>query len=875
MRSIRLLCATLLLPTLLSAASTQEPRPNILWITSEDNGPHLGCYGDPVASTPVLDALAARGMRYERAWSNAPVCAPARTTIITGVYASSLGAEHMRSEVPLPEGMQLFPQYLREAGYYCTNNSKTDYNLRAPGSPWDVSSNRAHWRGRAEGQPFFAVFNFTQSHESQIRRRPHEALLDPAEVRVPAYHPDHPEVRRDWAQYHDKLSVIDERAGRVLAELEQDGLTQDTIVVYYGDHGSGMPRSKRWPYDSGLRVPMIVHVPERLMHLAPDEYEVGGVSERLVSFVDLAPTALSLAGIQPPAFHQGLAFAGAFEAPAPAFAFGFRGRMDERVDLTRSVTDGRYVYIRNYMPQRAQGAYLDYMFQTPTTRVWRELYDRGVLEGPGQRRFWEPKSSEELYRLASDPDEVHDLARESDAEVLQALGRLRAALREHQLAVRDLGFYPEAELHALVGERAPYDLAREQGAYPLERALAAAEEASGAADAARLVTMLGDEAVHVRSWAASGAARTRASEHTDALRSALGVALSDESACVRVLAAEALVHQGEGQERLDARALLIEHANVEVHGLYVAVLALNSLDAIGALLPEELEAIAALPRSADGVPGRLRNYVPRLVDRLASKQPPAMQRRVYRTVGEVELSLDLFRPAGTPPDAGWPAIVFFHGGGWSSGSTRQFHDQGAHLAQLGVYAISAQYRLTSVNDTTPYDCVIDGKAALRWVRAQADELHLDPARIGAGGGSAGGHVAAAVAALDGFDDAPDDPVSCRPDALVLFNPVFDNGPGEWGHAQVEERWEEFSPAHNLGESAPPTLVMLGTEDALIPVATGERYAARMAELGRECELVLYEGEAHGFFNRDRNPAAYDATMAATERFLEGLGWIRP
>lgn len=241
------------------------------------------------------------------------------------------------------------------------------------------------------------------------------------------------------------------------------------------------------------------------------------------------------------------------------------------------------------------------------------------------------------------------------------------------------------------------------------------------------------------------------------------------------------------------------------------------------------------------------------------------------------LELHIFRPAAWIPSDRRAAWLFFHGGGFSGGSPELGYDIAAAVAESGRVAICIQYRHASGDASgTRLDALVsDAKAAVRWVRAHADELHLDPARIGAGGGSAGGHVAAAVATLDGFDDAPDDPVSCRPDALVLFNPVFDNGPGEWGHGQVEERWEEFSPAHNLSESAPPTLVMLGSEDALIPVATGERYAARMAELGRECELVLYEGEEHGFFNRSRNPRAYDATMAATERFLKGLGWIRP
>ncbi|HRX79964.1 MAG TPA: sulfatase, partial [Pirellulaceae bacterium] len=234
-------------------------RPNVLWITSEDNGPHLGCYGDDYATTPNLDALAARGMIYRTCWSNAPVCAPARTTIISGMYPTSLGAEHMRSMTQLPDAFKMYPVYLREAGYYCTNNSKEDYNVKPTGEVWDDSSGKAHWKKRADGQPFFAIFNHTISHESKLRTRPHKAVHDAAKVRVPAYHPDTPEVRQDWAQYYDRITEMDALAGENLQEIAAAGLADDTIVFYYGDHGSGMPRSKRWPYNSGLQVPLIVY----------------------------------------------------------------------------------------------------------------------------------------------------------------------------------------------------------------------------------------------------------------------------------------------------------------------------------------------------------------------------------------------------------------------------------------------------------------------------------------------------------------------------------------------------------------------------------------------------------------------------------------
>ncbi|MCC6490904.1 MAG: sulfatase-like hydrolase/transferase, partial [Candidatus Hydrogenedentes bacterium] len=229
-----------------SAAATPQatggPKPNILWITCEDTGPHLHGCGDDYSVTPNLDGLMKRGLYYKNAWSNAPVCAPARTTIISGIYPTSNGSEHMRSQTRLAPGQKMYPQLLREAGYYCTNNSKTDYNLEEPGKVWDESSPRAHWRKRAPGQPFFAIFNFTITHESQIRTRPHEWEHDPAKARVPAYHPDTPEVRQDWAQYYDNITTMDGMAGKVMEELRADGLEQDTIVFFYGDHGSGMPR---------------------------------------------------------------------------------------------------------------------------------------------------------------------------------------------------------------------------------------------------------------------------------------------------------------------------------------------------------------------------------------------------------------------------------------------------------------------------------------------------------------------------------------------------------------------------------------------------------------------------------------------------------
>lgn len=595
--------------TLLAIAFTRlgfcADLPNILWITSEDNGPHLGCYGDDYADTPNIDGIARRGTTYRNAWSTAPVCAPARTTIITGMYPPSLGAQHMRSAVRLPEQIQLYPTYLREAGYYCTNNSKTDYNLAGKTNPWNESNNKAHWRNRKAGQPFFAIFNFTTSHESQIRKRPHTAVHDPAKVRVPAYHPDTPEVRQDWAQYYDKLTEMDQQVGQVLAELEADGLTDDTIVFYYGDHGAGMPRSKRWPYDSGLRVPLIVSFPEKFRDLAADDYKPGEFTDRLVGFVDLAPTVLSLAGIEPPEHMQGRAFHGKFEAEPNDYLYGFRGRMDERIDMVRTIRDGRFIYLRHFMPHRRYGEHVDYMFETPTTQVWHRLFQEGKLN-EAQSLFWKEKPTEELYDLDADPDEVRNLA--SSPEHQAQLNRLRKAQEKFLLATRDAGFLPEAMMHDRAGDETVYEMAQDAARYDLEMILGVALLATerDPENVKMLMSGLDADDDAIRYWSALGmlvqgksAARTSEAK--------LNSLLNDDSPSVRIVAAEALGRFGSKQSSERAVSTLIDLANVEKHGPFVSTQALNSLDALPTdLIVSRAEEIRKLPTEHQSLNSRLR-----------------------------------------------------------------------------------------------------------------------------------------------------------------------------------------------------------------------------------------------------------------------------
>lgn len=587
-------------------------RPNLLWLTCEDTGPQLGCYGDAYAKTPNLDRLAARGLRYRRVWSVAPVCAPARTAIISGLYPSATGSEHMRSLVPMPRGAKMFPQYLREAGYYCSNNSKEDYNLVKPGRVWDESSPRAHWRNRSAGQPFFSVFNYTESHESQIRRPEPRFDHDPARAPVPPYMPDTPEVRSGWAQYHDRVSEVDGRVGRALRELEEAGLGEDTIVFFFGDHGSGMPRSKRSACDSGLRVPLLVYYPPRWRWLAPPEYGEGEESERLVSFVDLAPTMLSLAGIDPGRRFHGQAFAGP-HAPrrGPGELFGLRGRMDERYDLVRSVTDGRYVYVRNYHPHRPHGQRVAYMFQTPATAAWKARHAEGVLD-PAQRAFWEPKASEELYDLEADPYETAN--RVGDPRLGAVVERLRMALERQQRRWGDVGLVPEAEMLRRAAGSAPGDLRAGSGRRGMVRLVDVAARAANreAGEVPVLRRWARDADAAVRWWAALGFL-VRGEVGVMGNVEVLTALMADVNPSVRVMAAEGLASHGQGSVREAAMECLLAMADARRVDYFDAVAALNAIDGMREQFRAHRAVLEGLPRSVPGVEPRVNEHLNRLL----------------------------------------------------------------------------------------------------------------------------------------------------------------------------------------------------------------------------------------------------------------------
>ena len=417
-------------------AKSAADRPNILWISCEDTSPDLGCYGDAYARTPHLDRLAAQGARFTRAFTHAPVCAPSRSGLITGMYPTTIGTLHMRSQGVPPPYVKCFTEYLRAAGYYCTNDAKTDYNFPPPVTAWDECRKGAHWRHHAKGQPFFAVFNLEMSHESRSWAIDKPLEHDPAKAVLPPYYPDTPIVRRTWARCYDQVTRVDAAAARILADLEADGLADNTLVFFWGDHGRGLTRAKRWVYDSGIRVPLLVRWPGRI---AP-----GTVREDLACFLDFAPTLLAVAGVDIPSYMQGQPILGPGPVKPREYVFAARDRMDETYDIVRGVRDKRFKYIKNFQPEKPYAQVIAYAEKMPILQEMRRLHAEGKLEGPPALFMRLTKPVEELYDTDADPHEIRNLAdRPEHAETLK---RMRGVLEAWMKETHDVGLVPEDEL---------------------------------------------------------------------------------------------------------------------------------------------------------------------------------------------------------------------------------------------------------------------------------------------------------------------------------------------------------------------------------------------------------------------------------------------
>ncbi len=571
---------TLLLSLVASFAVAAADRPNILWITSEDNSPdYLGCYGDPHGKTPTIDNLAATGILYKHAYANAAVCGPARTTLITGMYPPTFGGEHMRSQVALPPNFKIYPQYLRDAGYYVTNNSKQDYNIDQNTPGWDESSRTAHWKNRPAGKPFFAIFNTTVTHESSLH--PSRNTVKPGiplkKVRVPAYLPDTETVRDRIASYYTRIQEMDNFVAKQLKELEEAGLAEDTIVFYYSDHGGIMPRSKRFVYDSGTHVPLVVRFPKKWAHLSP--HKAGTQTDEPVGFVDFAPTLLSLIGADIPKHMQGRAFLGEKASPAPEYAYTFRARADERIDFKRGVTDGRYNYIRNYLAYLPTGQHVNYLWDNPATGEWEALFKQGKTTA-AQSAFFLPAPLEELFDLEADPDEVNNLAK--DPKHREVLLRMRKANRDHALKIRDTGFIPEALLveWSRGSGKTPYQIARDDIQYPLEEVLDVADALLDQGDRAlpKLTRLLRNENPVIQYWALINCMVLK-TEDEKATQRITALTRSPITA-TRIAAAEHLARLGKKDPRPVLNAVLLNDPNVMAR-----LQAINALDHVNEAYP--------------------------------------------------------------------------------------------------------------------------------------------------------------------------------------------------------------------------------------------------------------------------------------------------
>tara|TARA_R110002096_G_scaffold4493_4_gene20775 strand:- start:4949 stop:6817 length:1869 start_codon:yes stop_codon:yes gene_type:complete len=572
-------------------------RPNILWLSAEDISPHLGCYGDPHAITPNLDALAAEGTRFTHAFTAAGVCAPCRSTIITGMYQTAIGTHHMRCNATLPDFVKPFPIYLREAGYYCTNNSKTDYQFGKPGTNeiWDSNGSKAHWKNRNEDQPFFAVFNFTGCHESGIASKSKyqsvtkdllpDQRQDPAALTtLPPYYPDTPTVREDWKRNYELITAMDAWAGDHLKTLKEAGLLENTIVFFWSDHGIGMPRAKRWLYDSGTRIPLIVRIPNQ----SP------GVDAQLVSSVDFGPTVMNLAGISIPEHMQGRAFLGENLTEKPNYVFGARDRMDERYDIIRAVRGPRFRYIRNFESLKPYYQYMNTPEKGATMREIRKMEQNNGLTEAGKLFSAETKPAEEFYDLEADPHEIHNLA--NDPQYEKQIAEMRSALRQWQNETGDLGLLPESEIairEKAAGSR--YEILHRDGGigFLAELTEIATLAASKDTEPSKFQEALNHEDAAIRYWAATGIGNTPP-EPTPALIQQLKHALQDSAPSVRIAAARALSRMG--LEELGVPALAGELSGDQEWARLQAAIALDELDeAAKPALPELQAALKDQP----------------------------------------------------------------------------------------------------------------------------------------------------------------------------------------------------------------------------------------------------------------------------------------
>lgn len=605
------------------AAKKKADRPNILWLSAEDFSPHLGCYGDPNAKTPVIDQFAKESVRFTHAFTVHGVCAPVRSSIITGIYPSSLGSCAMRCAADLPEESPVcFPEALRQAGYYCTNNSKEDYNFQTPRTTWDESSKKAHYKNRSNGKPFFAVFNFTETHESKLWdsadfENTHPEGISASEYQspramvIPPIYPDSLVVRRDLARLYERITQFDHFVRDKLAELEAAGLEDSTIVFIWSDHGDGLPRFKRWLYDTGTRVPLLVRIPARFR--LNGQGAPGTTDDRMINLFQLGPTVLNLAGIEPLPRMQARAFLGP-NLPKPVdYIFGARDRIDEYFDLVRSVRDRRYRFIRNLNPWVPYFPRHEYGDRCNTLQEMRRLHAEGKLTPALSQWMAGRRPAEELYDLDVDPYEICNLA--DDIAYTAIKERLNRVLTDWMIETRDTGLVPEPMLRIRSKDAgSTYAILRgPDGQIRSQRLVRLAILASNPKPSEKMTFLenLCDADPAVRYWAAIGLGQIK---DTDAeILKNLQKAAKDADHCVQIAAARSLYWLGRQEEAVTTLSHILTTEKDE----NVLHFALNVLDFLGT------DAVAAAKESIRYLANSDKNkgYIERIISRLLKPIP--------------------------------------------------------------------------------------------------------------------------------------------------------------------------------------------------------------------------------------------------------------
>lgn len=574
--------------------SSYGQKPNILWITIEDTSPQfIGCYNNKNASTPVIDKLAHEGVRFTHAFSTATVCSPSRSTIITGVPTYETGTGDHRSRFPIPDFIKGFPAFLRQAGYYTTNNAKTDYNTsaikRLKKESWDECSQQAGWWGRDAGQPFFAVFNFADSHQSRTMTWPYEKyknnVLDklPAHQRikendfeVPPFYRDAPEMRKQIARVYNSIKLTDNKIGALLRRLKEDHLMDSTIIFFYADHGEGIPRGKTNGIGLGYHIPFVIWFPPAYKDVSP--WGVGTVTSELTSLADLAPTLLSIAGITIPDYMQGRALLGPQRTSPPRFVFLSTDRSDESTDLERSVTNGRYIYNRNFMAYMPEMRWMKYQEVGKIKQLMRADYKAGRLSEI-QGSLFLPRPAESLYDLKNDPWELHNLANDPDMQPL--LDSMRNALKKNIIYSKDVMFLPEYQRAIISKNITPYAYRLQKKNYPIKKIYSAAALSGkrGEAILHKQIRLLSNTNDIIRYWAITGL-KAQPPKLLKQYKTPLKNVLQDDYPPVRIVGASIYF---ELFSNANAKDILIHYCKTKNANL--ALLALQQIDYLSEIKP--------------------------------------------------------------------------------------------------------------------------------------------------------------------------------------------------------------------------------------------------------------------------------------------------